>query len=65
MKNQITAGFSSLFRAFRQLLHNGLQTALFCASGAHVLKSTLRAGSQKPPFSAHSASIADTLWAFW
>ena len=30
----------------------GLQMAVFCASGTHVPKRTLRAGSRKPPFSA-------------
>ena len=33
--------------------------AVFCASGAHVPKSTLRSGSRKPPFS-NSADLDST-----
>src|SRR5262245_5280728 len=39
-------------RVCRYSRHGGLQTAVFCASVAHVPGRTLRYGSRNPPFSA-------------
>ncbi len=45
-------GFGEGFDALPDSRSSGLQMALSCASGAHVLLSILRSGSRKSPFSA-------------
>ena len=53
-----------LIRLYRHSPDAGLQMPVFCASGAHVPKRTLRSGAQEPTFSPLPELNVDTTWQF-